>query len=267
MVKMRLYLPRAVLIILIMKDTLAEADADPEANPEFAINQILKRSGGGKGTKKPTTKKPTTTLTPPPTTTTPYVQTDTTVSTKATLQEPYNPKYADPNSAERKAFDTKMENAMDDTLKDTVDGYKGYEVTNVSPGPTRRKRSTGSTVVEGKITLDTNEAKPGAAEKIKNSGAELGKALNTTVSVEAKYECKYDGKVYQTGDKWTGNGDSCSCSNDGKITCVATTTTKPTEKPTTKPDDITTQPTTTTTTEATPETPSSQPPKEKIYFH
>ena len=45
-----------------MRDTLADADADPE----FAINQILKRGGKGKQpitkpTTKPITKKPTTT--------------------------------------------------------------------------------------------------------------------------------------------------------------------------------------------------------------
>jgi len=261
MVKMRLYLPSAVLIILIMKDTLAEADADPD--PEFAINQILKRGGKGKKpitktTTKPTTKKPRTTVTPPPTTTTAYEQTDTFVSTKATLDKPYDPQFANTSSPERKALDQQMENAMDETLKDTVDGYKGYKVTGVSPGGGRRKRSTGGTVVEGSITLDKKKAKPGAMDKIKNSGAELGKALNTTVSVEAEYECKYDGKTYKTGATWTNSaGQACSCSADGSITGCG-------EKVTT-PDPITTQPSTTTTTEPPPETPTSQP-KERIYF-
>jgi len=261
MVKMRLYLPSAVLIILIMRDTLAEADADPE----FAINQILKRGGKGKKpitkpTTKPITKKPTTTLTPPPTTTTAYEQKDTFVNTKATLDTPYDPKFANASSPERKALDQKMENAMDETLKDTVDGYKGYTVTGVSAGPTRRKRSTGGTVVEGQITLDTKEAKPGGVDKIKNSGAELGKALNTTVSVEAEYECVYDGKTYKTGETWTNSaGVSCSCSADGSITGCGEKVT------TTTSDPITTQASTTTTTETPPETPTSQP-KAKIYF-
>merc|ERR1719318_236630 len=142
---------------------------------------------------------------------------------------------------------------MDETLKDTVDGYKGYTVTGVSAGPTRRKRSTGGTVVEGQITLDTKEAKPGGVDKIKNSGAELGKALNTTVSVEAEYECVYDGKTYKTGETWTNSaGVSCSCSADGSITGCGEKVT------TTTSDPITTQASTTTTTETPPETPTTQ---------